>query len=1021
MLGVALAPLGGHDREEMLVPVAVDGLRVTAPAGDRAWCVVSIVDPGVGRPTIAAHVELFAADGSAVATIDRLEVRRTPRSVWQRAVAARHPMYEVVWRQQAREDGAPEEPSTVLVVGSSPAVDALVHGLAAAARRAVAVRLPLDGDDDGARSALSGALAALADLSLDVVYLAPDETGLPTGEGLGGALAVVQALGDRPGGDRLWLVTRGAQSVDGEPPAPAHAAIWGFGRVVVNERPELGCRMVDLDPADPGDVVEPLVGELAAAGAVEQVALRDRRRLVARLVRLRVDDRLAPDGPTSLTLGERGSLEALGSDRLVRRPPGPGDVEIEVRATGLNFRDVLNVLGMYPGDPGPPGLECAGVVVAVGDGVDDLAIGDRVMGIAPNAFDSHVVTSSQLVVVIPPALTFAEAATVPIAFLTVAYGFDRLVGLRAGDSVLVHAAAGGVGQAAVQLARLAGAEVFATVGSAQKRRHLQSMGVGHIYGSRTLDFAEQILTDTDGRGVDVVLNSLADEFVDRSFDALARGGRFLEIGKRGIWSTEHAAAARPDATYRPYDLADLLATEPAELKASLQALADDLASGRLTPLPVRAFPITRVEEAFRHMAQARHIGKVVVTRRPSGPLVRADGAYLITGGLGGLGLAVADWYVEHGAGAVVLVGRHPPSDDAAESVAAMRAGGAAVLTVAADIATADGLAAAMVAVGATGRALRGVVHAAGVVDDGALAAQTWARYAAVLAPKVGGAELLDMATRSADLDHFVSFSSASAVLGAPGQSGYAAANATLDAIAQRRRATGLPATSIDWGAWADVGMAARLPAVVQDRLAAQGVAALAPHTALEALAELLEADVTQAAVLAIDWSTMLAGAGADAPTLLAELVGGASTNDDGVPVDVPDVRAELDLAPVEERRAVLDRFAHVQITRVLGLDPAEPLDPLQGLTDIGMDSLMAVELSNRLRAGLHLALPSTLAFEQPTFRALTDHLAVELWGAGGGERSTDLGRREAELEALNGLSDDEVTERLLRELEESGY
>jgi aryl carrier-like protein len=217
-------------------------------------------------------------------------------------------------------------------------------------------------------------------------------------------------------------------------------------------------------------------------------------------------------------------------------------------------------------------------------------------------------------------------------------------------------------------------------------------------------------------------------------------------------------------------------------------------------------------------------------------------------------------------------------------------------------------------------------------------------------------------------------------------------------------------------------MATRLSSVAQERLAAQGVAALAPQTALDALGELLEADATQAAVLSIDWSTMLAGG--ETPTLLVELSAGAATIDDGLRADVADVRTELDAAPVEERRAMLDGFVHLQITRVLGLDPAEPLDPWQGLTDIGMDSLMAVELSNRLRAGLHLSLPSTLAFEHPTFRALTEHLAVELWSAGDGQGAAapaDARRREADLEELARLSDDEVTDRLLRELDESGY
>jgi NADPH:quinone reductase-like Zn-dependent oxidoreductase/acyl carrier protein len=685
---------------------------------------------------------------------------------------------------------------------------------------------------------------------------------------------------------------------------------------------------------------------------------------------------------------------------------------------------VLNVLGMFPGEPGPPGLECAGVVVAVGDGVTALAVGDRVMGIAPNAFDSHV-TTDRLVVPIPPDLTFADAATVPIAFLTAAYGLRQLADLRPGERVLVHAAAGGVGQAAVQIALALGAEVHATVGSPEKRRYLEALGVRHVYGSRTLDFADELMAATGGAGVDVVLNSLSDDFVGRSFDVLAAGGRFLEIGKRGVWTPAEAQARRPDAAYHLYDLADFLAASADDVHASLGAVAAELASGALRPLALRAFPADAVEDAFRFMAQARHIGKVVVTHRPAAPLVRPDGGYLVTGGLGGIGLALARWLVEHGAGAVVLTGRRPPSPDAAALIAELVAAGGDVRVVTADVAVPAELARVLDEVRATGAALRGVFHAAGIVDDGAIGGQTAERLGAVLAPKLQAAELLDRATRTLDVDHFVLFSSASALLGAPGQSGYAAANAALDAVAHRRRSVGRPAISVDWGAWSDVGMAMRLDDRARERLAARGAGTLDPATALEALGSLLATTAPQVAVLPIDWPVLLATfpAGA-APPFLAEVADGATDGGDIERTDAPDVRAALAAAEPDDRRDVLDAFVHGQIVRVLGLDPDEAFDRLQGLTDIGMDSLMAVELSNRLRAGLDLPLPSTLAFEHPTFRALTDHLATELSGEAGPGRDAPrarAGRRSSDVDDVAALSDDEAAERLLRELEESGY
>jgi NAD(P)-dependent dehydrogenase (short-subunit alcohol dehydrogenase family)/acyl carrier protein len=438
---------------------------------------------------------------------------------------------------------------------------------------------------------------------------------------------------------------------------------------------------------------------------------------------------------------------------------------------------------------------------------------------------------------------------------------------------------------------------------------------------------------------------------------------------------------------------------------------------------LRAFPAEGIHDAFRFMAQARHIGKVVITHRPQHPGVRSDGAYLVTGGLGGLGLAVARHLVDGGADHVILIGRRPPSADASETVAELERSGATVAVLQADVADATDVRRVIETISATGIPLRGVLHAAGVTDDGAIVQQTWERFERVLAPKVDGARLLHEATRTLDLDHFVLFSSASALFGAPGQSNYVAANNALDALAHERRAVGLPGLSVNWGPWAEVGMAARLDEREAAQLAAGGFAALDQATALDALDRLISEDATQAAVIALDWPTLLAAYPPDAvPPLLSEIAQATPSGADQYTPSGERFGDLLDAAEPEERRGLVDDYVAAQLVRVLRLDPSQPIDADEGLTDIGMDSLMAVELSNRMRADLGLSLPATLAFEYPTQRALGEYLAGELLG----EAAVPIAGRSSrppsdDAPPLEEVSDDELVDRLLEELDESGY
>ncbi|MDP1794035.1 MAG: amino acid adenylation domain-containing protein, partial [Acidimicrobiales bacterium] len=979
VLGAAVSSGDSDLSDGMFVPVSIHGLQLHRSGATAVWCVGTLLgEVDASSASIAARLDLYDLDGTPVATIERLEARRVSPAMWQRSLGAtRRPLYELQWHTCPRAE-ASETPRSWMVVG-----DMLGAGAALTARLAgsgaTCVVVPHDAGPDTVAEAL-GALQAASATPVGVVDLRAIATaGSPDGvqRVVEGALHLARLLVDSPGADcRLWLVTQGGQSVEGEPPSVEQAVLWGLGRVIANELPSLACTCLDLDPAMDPDTVDQFVKELLATDSEAQVALRGTRRAVARLVRSSVEAEQTLAKPYRLVLGQRGSLDALSFEAGEPAAPGAGEVEIEVRATGINFRDVLNVLGMYPGNPGNPGLECAGVVVAVGDGVVDLAVGDEVFGIAPEAYDSHVVTPVHLMVRKPESITFAQAATLPVAFLTAVYGLSHLAGLRAGERVLIHAGAGGVGMAAIHLAKRLGAEVHATVGSAEKRRVMESMGVEHIYSSRTLDFAEQIMAATNGEGVDVVLNSLADEFIDRSFEVLAPTGRFLEIGKRGIWTDEQAAAARPNGRYHPYQLAEFLLDDPQGVHAALRSIADDITAGSAVPLPLRAFPVHSIEDAFRFMAQAKHIGKVVLTHRPSGPAIRDDGAYLVSGGLGGLGLIVADWLAEQGARHLTLTGRSAPSAEADDVVARLRAAGVRVQVVLANVSQPADVE-RLIAETTADAPLRGVFHAAGVLDDGALGQQTWERFRRVLAPKLSGAVLLDDATRTLDLDHFVLFSSVAALFGSPGQANYAAANAALDALAWRRRSHGLPALSVNWGAWASAGMAARMDAREQKRLADRGVGLLDSTEALDSLQYLLGCTRPQVAVMSMDWTKVLAAAGpSGAPALLSELVSSDAHTSGGDSIDGGEsgLLAALEGAAPSHRRIVAVDHVTMQLVRVLGLSSNHSIDGDQDLAELGLDSLMAVELTNRLRSASGLALPASLAFDHPSVHRLADHL-----------------------------------------------
>ncbi|MFF1868473.1 SDR family NAD(P)-dependent oxidoreductase, partial [Kitasatospora herbaricolor] len=949
-----------------LHPLAAGLLADGAPGGDApatalpfAWTGVTLA--ATGATTLRVRLErtgpdsvaLTATDpaGGPVAAVERIALRPlAPGALAAARPSGRHQdgLHHLAWK-----------PSGALPADRADWVRLPEHVLGSGAALPDAAALFTEGD---AKAPAGAVLPLTVRPGTDVVAATAELLGLvrdwPAQEHLAGT--------------RLTVLTRHAVTTgpaDGRVD-PVAAALWGLLRSAATEHPG---RFALLDTDDrPGsrDV-------LGAALALDepQLALRGGEVLTPAVVPLPAEPDLTPPAeggawrltPTGDTLDALALLPAPDAER----PLLPGEVRIAVRAAGLNFRDVLITLGVYP-DQAQLGTEAAGLVTAVGEGVSTLAPGDRVTGLVNGGIGPVAVTDHRLLARIPDGWTFAQAAAVPAAYLTAFYALVDLAALRPGERLLVHSAAGGVGIAAVQLATHLGAEVFGTAGPG-KWETLAALGIdpARTASSRTLDFERQFLGTTAGEGVDVVLNSFTDDFVDASLRLLPRGGRFVEMGKADLRDPATVAGQHPGVTYRSFDLLEAGPQRIGELLTELLAL---FGSGALTLPPVTVWPLARAGEAIRHLGQARHTGKVVVT--VPAPLDPA-GTVLVTGGTGTLGALTARHLVrEHGAGHLLLVGRQGPQAPGAAELAAELTGLGAQVTVAAcDVSDRDALAELLAGVPAE-HPLTLVVHAAGALADGVLESLDAERLAAVLGPKARAAGHLDELTRQADLADLVLFSSVSGVLGGGGQANYAAANAYLDALAQRRAADGLPATSLAWGLWQQAsGLTGHLDGTDRARLARGGLVPLGDR---EGLALLDAARRTGRPAVVTARFDLRADAGPDdVPALLRSLVrtparrSAAAGPAAGAPGSLATRLAALDAAG---RAEALLQLVRSQAAAVLGHGTVEEVADDRAFKEIGFDSLTAVELRNRLGAATGLRLPPTTVFDHPTPQALAAHL-----------------------------------------------
>ena len=942
----------------LLMPTAATCFRVLQPEATAGVCRVALIAPRAHAKAFTANVTLLNAQGAVVAELLELEMRQITRASIEKMSRLPSAMAEwtfgVEWRlaegnvqpdsiakqnwlvfadrggeaaafvNAAQANGARcvtiDRPKTwdakavEAIVAKSAPIDQPLHG--------VALFWPLDSADD---------FAGCADLDQEMR------------EQTTAALFALRAIVDRAA--RVLVMTCGAHCVGNRETSVVQAALWAFSGVVAVEHPTCGLTRVDLDPEGSGEHATALVREAAFNDREDRVAYRQGQRYLARLVPQTLSSP-PDDAPIELQITERGSLANLAFVTAERCVPAEDQIEVRVRATGLSFRDVLNALGIYS-DEVPFGVECTGIVTAVGDAVTRFKVGDEVVAMTERTFATYALANEALCVNKPPHLTHQQAATVPSSFLTAHYALTNLSQMKRGDRVFIHAVTGGLGMAAAQLALRAGAVVYGTAGTPAKRELAKRLGVHVVGNSRSLAFVDDIMQATGGKGVDIALNSLAGEFIPATLGLVRSGGSFVEVGRTDVWNAATVGRRFPGVHYHSLNLGEIARKDARLLRDALEEILAEMApDGPLTPLPQTVFEFSQAEKAFRLMAQGLHTGKVVLTQH-SFPRPRPDGVYVITGGLTGLGLATGQWLAQNGAGAVALLGRRAPSPEAIAAIQAIEQEGTRVHVAQVDVSDSAKLAKVLGELRSTIGPIRGIFHAAGIIDDGMLANQTPERIARVLAPKVNGGWALHQLTQSDPIDFFVLYSSAAALLGSPGQSNYAAANGFLDGLAAYRQGRGLPGLAINWGSWAEIGMAASVGDEHHRRWAAMGLETITPESGIEMLADLaMKATRPQMAAVPIVRSKFPSfGLG-----FYRELATGPAQA--AIVEEKVDVLGALRAAAPDAQRAVMEAFVVDQVRRSLALPATQAVDVHELLLNLGLDSLMAMELRNRLDAAV---------------------------------------------------------------------
>ncbi|MGC9524443.1 MAG: SDR family NAD(P)-dependent oxidoreductase [Limnospira sp.] len=1012
---VILTILPEANLSHLYLPIAIEKLTVYRQPQTSVWSHVRL-----RSHSLTADIKLFDSSGHLLLEVRGLTSRKVDRQTLLGIETDHQPdqdwqnlLYEVEW--QTQNQLAINHPTNTtghwLILGDCPHLAQQLKALLAAAGQ---TSTALDLTQIGCDAFQTVFNAVPSDITLTGVIYLSELDKYQSASSWETLLNFTQALISQncQEAPQFFIVTRGTQSVNNskiDSRAIVGSTLWGMGKTIASEFPELRCVLVDLDPTPRSDDAEQLFQEILSQNDENQIAFRNGDRWVPRLIK-KTPNNSPVNVALQLKISQRGTLENLRWLPTPQGDPKPGEVKIKVKATGLNFRDVLNALDLYPGKAGQLGLELAGEIVAVGEGVNRFNLGDRVIAIAPGSFSQFLTLDAQFVTLKPQHLNWEESATIPGAFLTAFYTLHTLAKIAPGDRILIHAATGGVGLAAVQLAQKAGAEVWATA-SPNKWPMLQSLGIKNIMNSRSLNFSQEMMTATHNEGVDIVLNSLAGDFIPHSLSTLKEKGRFVEIGKQKIWSSEQVARFKPGVSYFVVDLIEILQHQPDLIQSLLSQLTEKFNNRQLQPLPHQTFPSERVVEAFRFMQQAKHIGKIIVTPpleaiasrfekdsdRSSGSnhLLESHATYLITGGLGDLGFAVAKQFIQWGAKNIVLMGRNDPQESIQKAIDALPAN---IIFKRANVANFEDLAGIFEEIDRHHPPLKGVIHAAGMIEDKTFVQQNRESFERTMEPKLKGGWNLHQLTCDRDLDFFILFSSVASLLGSAGQSNYSAANSTLDTLAHFRRQMGQTATSINWGAWSEIGLAHR----TQKPLSIKGMGTIDPQRGLTVLEWILKEKPTQVSVIQFDDTQLILHKKFPFLCELFSTKSSANTGGD-----------RYQSMPAADAYKLLRKEVRSQLAIVLGLDETVGLDPREGFTELGLDSLTSVEFRNRLQNRLQRPLPATVVFDYPTLEELTNYLGENVLNLQSEDKNSPVDDTIAKVEQL---SEEDAEEILLKKL-----
>jgi acyl transferase domain-containing protein/NADPH:quinone reductase-like Zn-dependent oxidoreductase/NAD(P)-dependent dehydrogenase (short-subunit alcohol dehydrogenase family) len=972
---------------EDLIPVGIDRIHYIGGPSTVAYSHGRIVRADADGVT--GDITLLAEDGTVIAQVFGFTCRFLPRiprhDQHQRRLYTRTwvPLEAAMSRLREEQRTVPSAPASWLVLRDGD-IQPVLDELSAQSEPVCLVDLRWASEPADSRSPVEDG-AAIAEELMNTVK------SLPTGQPA-----------------RYFIVTQRAEVLDADAHDPAidRAVLLGVSRTLISERFDLGVTLVDID--EPFQDTGELLQILSRVGDEQEIALRDGKLFCARIDRVPAVEPVQPEesqtravSPGTAYALERkntGTLDDIAFAPCERPALGADEVEIEVEYVPLNYKDVLKAMGLisdrimkdtYSGSG--IGMEAAGRISRVGSAVTALPVGARVYALCTDGFRSHVVVPSQRVFPLPDSVSLADS-TGMIAFITAYHGLVKIARLQKGETVLVHGATGGVGLAAIELAKWIGAEVIGTAGSDQKRNHLRSLGITRVTTSRDVSFADDVMAWTEGRGVDVVLNFSPGELMTKSLACLAPFGRFIEIGKM---SFEHDAPLnlRPfneNLLYASVDADRLMASRPEYIASLITELLGLMNEKRLASVPVTLFPASRVEDAFRVMARANHIGKVCVAiRDPELQLrmdpprrIRPDATYLVTGGLGGFGLETAKWLVDEGARHLALLSRRgADAPGARDAIRYLEARGATVRAFAADVGHRADIATVLDVIAATMPPLRGIIHSATVLDDRSLADQDRASLDRVLGPKAQGA--WNLHSLAGDLDFFVMYSSISSLFGTRGQANYVAANCVLNSLATLRRRQGLPASVIQWGVLGETGIVAR-DANTAKYLEQMGLSAMSIDDALLGLRDVIYGDLESLTVVEADWSRFAASlvpmAGDRRITLLTDAAGSGGS-EAGAEV----IEAFKGLSD-EGRRDHIQALLVKIVTSVMQMEqPSFAVS--QPLHEVGMDSIMGLEIAASLERAIGLRLNALDLAVGPSIEQLAQTILDRLTNAAPEERA----------------------------------